>query len=134
MAGICNIDIEKYFKNESNEDIKRNFKDVMSSDSLTCFINFQKILKSEKVPYPFIIMNTDRKTNLGLTGGAFSTLIQKKELLLFHRFGFQGFKAFILSNDVTLIDKLLYGVNKFNKKDKKVTVPTVQFSFSTYEK
>ena len=77
MAGICNIDIEKYFKNESNEDIKRNFKDVMSSDSLTCFINFQKILKSDKVPYPFIIMNTDRKTNLGLTGGAFSILIQK---------------------------------------------------------
>ena len=77
MAGICNIDIEKYFKNESNEDIKRNFKDVMSCDSLTCFINFQKILKTDKVPYPFIIMSTDRKTNPGLTGRAFSTLIQK---------------------------------------------------------
>ena len=33
-----------------------------------------------------------------------------------------------------LIDKLLYGVNKFNKKDKKVTALTLQFLLPTYEK
>ena len=65
MAGISNIDIEKYFKNESNEDMKRNFKGLILSDSLTQFINFQKILKTDKVPYPFIVMNTDRKNKPG---------------------------------------------------------------------
>ena len=61
MGGVSNIDIEKYFDNEPNNDIKKNFKRVISSDSLTQFVNFKKILKTEKVPYPFIIMNTSRK-------------------------------------------------------------------------
>ena len=45
--------------------MKRNFKGVMLSDSLTRFIDFQKILKTDKAPYPFIIMNTDRKNKPG---------------------------------------------------------------------
>ena len=126
MAGISHIDIEKYFKNESNEDMKRNFEGVILSNSLTRFINFQKILKTDKAPYPFIVMNTDRKNKSGNHWWSFLNMNPKNELLLFDSFGFQGFKVFILSNDVTLIDKLLYGV-KFNKKDKKVTVLTVQF-------
>ena len=44
--------------------LKKNFKRVMSSDSLTQFVNFKKILKTEKTLYPFIIMNTSRKMNL----------------------------------------------------------------------
>ena len=48
MAGISHIDIEKYFKNESNEDMKRNFKGLISSNSLTRFINFQKNEKLTK--------------------------------------------------------------------------------------
>ena len=35
MGGISNIDIEKYFDNEPNDDVKKNFQRVMSSDSLT---------------------------------------------------------------------------------------------------
>ena len=46
MAGLSNVEIEKYFQNESNEDLKKNFKSVMSSNSVTKFINFNKILKS----------------------------------------------------------------------------------------
>ena len=114
--------------------MKRNFKGVMSSDSLTRFINFQKILKTDKAPYPFTIMNTDRKNKPGTHWWSFLNIDPKNELLLFDSFGFERFKVFILSNDATLIDKLLYGVNKFNKKDKKVTLLTVQFSLPTYEK
>ena len=99
--------------------MKRNFKGVMSSDSLTRFINFQKILKTDKAPYPFTIMNTDRKNKPGTHWWSFLNIDPKNELLLFDSFGFERFKVFILSNDATLIDKLLYGVNKFNKKDKK---------------
>ena len=66
MARIRNVDIEKYFKNESNEYMKRNFKRVMSSDSLTQFVNLKKLLKIDKAPYPFIIMNTSRKNRPGV--------------------------------------------------------------------
>ena len=47
MAGISNTDIEKVMKNETNEDLKKNFKTVMSSDSLTKFVNFKKLLKTK---------------------------------------------------------------------------------------
>ena len=42
MAGVSNVDIEKYFQNESNEDLKKNFKCVMSSNSMTKFIDFNR--------------------------------------------------------------------------------------------
>ena len=48
--------------------------------------------------------------------------------------GFESFKFFILSNDETLINKLLYDVNKFNKKDNKINLVTVQFSLPVHEK
>ena len=40
MSGLSNIDIETFLKKESNEDLKRNFKKVVSSDSLTRYIEF----------------------------------------------------------------------------------------------
>ena len=39
--GITNIDIEKFFSNETNDNLQRNFMGVCSSDSITKYINFQ---------------------------------------------------------------------------------------------
>ena len=55
-----------------------------------------------------------------------------KLLLVTERF--EGFKCSFLSNDETLIDKLLYDVNKSNKKDNKINLVTVQLSLPAYEK
>ena len=41
MTGISNIDIKKFMKNETNKGLKENFKTLMSSDSLTKFVNFK---------------------------------------------------------------------------------------------
>ena len=87
----------------------------MLSDSLTWFIHFQKILQTDKAPYSFIITNTDRKNKPGTHWWSFLNIDPKNELLLFDSFGFEGFKIFILPDDATLIDKLLYGVNKKDK-------------------
>ena len=38
--GITNIKIKKFFNDEMNEDLKRNFIGVYSSDSITKYINF----------------------------------------------------------------------------------------------
>ena len=82
MGSISNIDIEKYCDNEPNEDIKKNFKRVMSSDSLTQFVNFKKILKTEKAPYSFITMNTSRKNEPGVHWWRVLNIGPKNELLL----------------------------------------------------
>ena len=38
--GITNIDIEILFENETNDDLKRKFVGVYSSDLITKYINF----------------------------------------------------------------------------------------------
>ena len=39
--GIANTDIEKILDNETNDDLKRKFMGVYSSDSITKYINFK---------------------------------------------------------------------------------------------
>ena len=56
------------------------------------------------------------------------------ELLLFDSQGFQGLKYFIIDNDEPTINKLLYNLNKFNKKDKTVNLVSLKFSIETYHK
>ena len=79
-------------------------------------------------------MNTSRKNEPGVQWWNVLNIDPKNELLLLDSKGFEGFKLFILSNDEALIDKLLYDVNKFNNKDNKINLVTVQFSLPAYEK
>ena len=113
MTGISNINIEKFMKNETNEDLEKNFKTVMSSDSLTKFVNFKKILKTEKAPHLFIIMNTSRHNKPGVHWWSFLNVDPKNKLLLFNSEGFEEFKFFIISDELQIIDRVLYGVDHF---------------------
>ena len=38
--GISNVDIENVFENEKNDDLKKNFMDVFSSNSIARYMNF----------------------------------------------------------------------------------------------
>ena len=134
MAGISNIDIKKFMKNETNEDLKKNFKTVMSSDLLTKLVNFKKMLKTEKAPYPFIVINTSRHNKPGVHWWSFLNIDPKNKLFLFDSEGFEGFKYFIISDELQIIDKVLYGVNHFNKRKNKINLMTLQFSLLNYEK
>ena len=117
MSELSNIDIEKFFVKEKNEDLKRNFKKVISSDSLTKYIDFKKVIAKDKSRYPFLIMNTSRKNHPGVHWWSISNIDPKKELFLFNSEGFEGFKVFKLSDDKYIIDKkVLYNVKQFEKK------------------
>ena len=48
--------------------------------------------------------------------------------------GFEGFKEFVIDNDKNVLNKILFGLDKFKKKDNKVTVISVKFSMKEYEK
>ena len=114
--GITNIDIEKFFSNETNDNLQRNFMGVCSSDSITKCINFYDITKAK---YPFAIFNTDRENKLGTHWWSFLDIYPRKDLLLFDSFGFTGFKQFIVENDENIINKILFNLEKFNKKTQK---------------
>ena len=110
--------MKKFFENEKNDHLKKNFIGVYSSNSITRFMNYYKIIKEKRCCYPFAIFNTDRSNKPGTHWWSFSNIYPKTELLLFDRQGFQGLKYFIIDNDKATINKLLYNLNKFNKKDK----------------
>ena len=61
-------------------------------------------------------------------------LIQKKDLLLFDSFEFVGFKQFIVDNDKNIIDKMLFSLEEFNKKDVKINFVSLTFSIESYKK
>ena len=53
---------------------------------------------------------------------------------MFDSFGFKGFREFIIQDDQKIINTIFYGVEKFDKKDKKITLLTVRFSVLEYKK
>ena len=69
-----------------------------------------------KSNYPFIIMNTDRSDKKGTHWWSFLELHTKKEIFLFDSFSFEGFKEFILDDDGNILNKILYGIEKFDLK------------------
>ena len=88
----------------------------------------------EKNCYLFIIMNTDRSNKNGTHWWSFLDLHKRKEIFLFNSFGFEGFKEFVIDNDRNILNKILFGIEKFKKKNKKVTLITLKFSIIEYEK
>ena len=133
MAGISNITIQKIFENE-NDDLKKNFIGIYSSNLITRFINYYKIIKEKDCCYPFAIFNTDRANKSVMHWRNFLNVYPKMELLLFDSQGFQGLKYFIIDNVEPTINKLFYNLNKFNKKDKTVNLVSLKFSIETYHK
>ena len=135
MAGISNEAIEDFFEKVNDEDLKNNFIGVFPSNFINKFISYHSIIKDRsKVKYPFIIMNTDRSDRAGTHWWSFLDLHKKKEIFLFDSFRFEGFKKFIIDNDRKVLKKVLFGLNKFQKSDRKITLLSLKFSMPEYEK
>ena len=128
MAGISNIAFKKLFENE-NEDINKNFIGAYSSNPTTRYINYHKIIKEKRCCccYPFAIFNTDKANNPGTHWWNFLNIYPKTQLLLFDTKGFQRFKYIIVDNDYSNINKLLYNLDKFKKKDNSLSLASLNF-------
>ena len=70
MAGISNVATEIFFENE-NEDIKKNFIGVHSSNSITRYISYYKIIREKCVATHSVFSPTTEPINLEDIGGAF---------------------------------------------------------------
>ena len=113
--------------------LKKKVVGVFPSNYVTRFISFHEMM-IEKNRYPFIIMNTDRSDKKGTHWWSFLDLHERKEIFLFDSFGFEGFKEFVIDNDRNILNKILFGIEKFQKKDNKITLITLKFSMNEYEK
>ena len=134
MSGISNDEVVKFFENEKDDDLKENFVGVFPSNYINKFISFHQMAREKTKKYPFIIMNTDRANEQGTHWWSFLDLHPRKEIFLFDSFGFTGFTKFVIDNDINILNKILFGIQKFKKKDNKVTIVTLKFSMSEYEK
>ena len=133
-GGISNEEVIKFFENVEDNDIKENFVGVFPSNHINKFISFHKLVKDANKKYPFIIMNTDRSDKAGTHWWSFLDLHPRKEIFLFDSFGFEGFSKFIIDNDIKTLNKILFGIKKFKREDKKITLITLKFSMKEYEK
>ena len=133
MAGISNDKIIDFFEKETDDDLKDNFAGVFPSNYVIRFISFHEMMRFRR-KYPFLIMNTDRSDKNGRHWWSFLDLHKRKEVFLFDSFGFEGFKKFVIDNDTNVLNKILFGIEKFQKKDQKITIMSLKFSMKEYEK
>ena len=64
--GLSNFQVDYFFKEEENEDLKNNYMGTYSIDSITKYINFYEIIKKRNSKYPFAIFNTDKENQPGV--------------------------------------------------------------------
>ena len=60
--GLSNFDIDDFFKEKENEELKKNYMGTYSIDSITKYINFYEIVRLRNAKYLFAIFNTDKHT------------------------------------------------------------------------
>ena len=114
--GLSNFQINEFFKNQENKDLRKNYWGTCSIDPITKQINFYEIIRKRNGKYPFTIFNTDKENEPCVHWWSFMDMHPKNNLFLFHSFSIEGFKLFIVNNDQKVINELLYNFKKSNSK------------------
>ena len=63
---LSNFQIDDFFKDEENADLKKDYMGTYSIDSITKYINFYEMIKQRNAKYPFAIFNTDKENEPGV--------------------------------------------------------------------
>ena len=133
--GISNFQIDDFFKDEENEDLKKNYMGTYSIDSITKYLNLYETIKRRNGKYPFAIFNTDKENEPGVNWWSFIDIHPKNNLFLFDSFRIEGFKLFIVNNDQDIINEVLYNFKKCEKKSsQKLQLCTMKFCVETWQK
>ena len=133
--GISNFQIDDFFRDEENEDLKKNYMGTYSIDSITKYLNLYETIKRRNGKYPFAIFNTDKENEPGVHWWSFMDIHPKNNLFLFDSFGVEGFKLFIVDNDQKIINELLYNFKKCeSKSSQKLKLCTMKFCVETWQK
>ena len=133
--GISNFQIDKFFKEEDNEELKKNYMGTFSIDSITKYIDFYSIIKNRNAKYPFAIFNTSKENEPGKHWWSFLDIQPKNNLFLFDSLGLDGFKVFAVNNQETVINELLYHFKRCkSKSNKRLSLCSMKFCVDTWQK
>ena len=129
MGGISNTQIEKAFRDLGDQDLLNNFVGVFPSDYLNKFVNHAAMI-NDSGKYPFIIANTDDSKKDGTQWWSILDIEPKTDIFFFDSYVLDGLRHFIIPDDRKIIDKILIGIDKMDRTDKKLTLCKIKFSLS----
>ena len=133
--GISNFQIDKFFKEEDNEELKKNYIGTFSVDSVTEYTDFYSIIKNRNAKYHFSIFNMAKENEPGKHWWRFLDIQPKNNLLLFDSLGLDGFKIFVVNNQETVINELLYNFKQCEaQSNKNLTLCSMKFCVKTWRK
>ena len=133
--GISNFQIDKFFKEENNEELKRNYMGTFSIDSVMKYIDFYSIIKNRNAKYPFAIFNTDKENEPGTHWWSFLDIQPKNNLFLFDSLRLDGFKIFVVNNRETVINELLCNFKRCeSQSNSNLTLCSMKFCVKAWRK
>ena len=78
--------------------------------------------------YPFLVANTDRSDKGRTHWGSILDINPTRDVLLYDSFWVEGLKDFIIEEDKKIVEKFIKGIEKIERKDKKLTLVKLRFS------
>ena len=92
-------------------------------------------MKNRNTKYPFAIFNTSKENEPGTQWWSFLDIQSKNNLFLFNSLGLDGFKVFVVNNQETVINELLYDLKRCqSKSNKRLTLCSMKFCINTWRK
>ena len=92
-------------------------------------------MKNRNTKYPFAIFNTSKENEPGTQWWSFLDIQSKNNLFLFNSLGLDGFKVFVVNNQETVINELLYDFKRCeSKSNKRLTLCWMKFCIDTWQK
>ena len=125
---VMKSDIAKMVVNEAKTEQKLN-----PSNRMNKFINHAAMI-SDRGKYPFIIANTDAEGKLGVHWWSILDIEPRNDIFFFDSFGIEGLKYFIIQDDKNTVEKILLGIKKMDRSDKKITLCKIEFNMGAYKK
>ena len=132
IAGISNFQIEEAFEKIGDEDLLENFVGVFPSNRMNRFINHAAMI-SESGKYPFVIANTDADNEPGVHWWSILDIEPRNDIFFFDSFGIEGLRHYIIQNDKKTVEKILLGIEKMDRSDKKITLCKIKFNMGAYK-
>ena len=132
MAGISNFQIEEVFESIGDEDLLENFVGVFPLNRMNRFINHAAMI-SESGKYPFVIANTDADNKPGVHWWSILDIEPRNDICFFDSFGIEGLRHYIIQDDKKTVEKILLGIEKMDRSDKKITLCKIKFNMGAYK-
>ena len=82
--------------------------------------------------YPFLVANTDRSDKDRTHWGSILDINPRSDFLLYDSFWVEGLKDFIIEEDKKIVEKFIKGIEKIERKDKKLTLVKLRFSVKIF--